>query len=310
MAKSVKRHHPDWDLVLLLNDRAPPNFRWEGEPFDEIIYAEWLPVSNSWKRWAYGYSVVEFCTATKGTMTEFLFDRMGYDYVVYLDPDTMVFSPLREVHDLLEQNAADVILTPHVTDPEIDDAAIQSHEMAALKHGTFNLGFFGIANRTDGRKYLSWWTDRLLRYSHIDFEKGLFTDQKWSNLAPYMFNAIKVLTDRAYNVATWNTTGRPIEFRNGTNWFVDGKELRFYHFSGFGRDFEWADREVEAFGSSSSALKDLWSLYKEQYAANSAVAGLVPWRWGHDAFGRAITPEMRENAATLDLLDPYESWET
>jgi hypothetical protein len=307
MARSVKKHHPDWQVVLLLNDRPPAGFDWELEPFDNVVLAEWLPIGKSWSEWAYGYSVIEFCTATKGVMSEYLLDSLGFDYVVYLDPDTMVFSPLREVEELLV-SSADVILTPHLTDPESDARAIWSHEMASLKHGTFNLGFFAIANRADGRKYLTWWADRLLDYSHIDFEKGLFTDQKWSNLAPYMFDGIHVLRDRAYNVATWNMTARTIGFDPTRGWLVNDKPLRFYHFSGFGRDFEWADIEVEMFGGGNQAVSDLWALYKDQYSANAIMPEHRDWVWGRDNFGRKITPSMRRAAADRRVLDPYNDW--
>jgi hypothetical protein len=309
MARSVKKHHPDWHVVLLLNDRAPAGFRWEQEPFDQVVLAEWLPVSKPWAEWAYGYSVVEFCTATKGVMSEYLFDALGFDYVIYLDPDTMVFSPLVEIEELLSASA-DVVLTPHLTDPESSAKAIWSHEMAALKHGTFNLGFFAIANRPDGRRYLTWWADRLLDYSQIDFNQGLFTDQKWANLAPYMFDGIFVLKDRAYNVATWNMLARTISLHSASGWLVNGKPLRFYHFSGFGRDFEWADLELEAFGAGSQAVKDLWDLYKSEYAANSIMPELRDWVWGRDNFGRKITPEMRREAAERRPLDPYDDWRT
>lgn len=305
IAKSVKEHHPEWDFILLFNDNTPDNICWEDEPFDKVVFAEWLDVDEDWRHWAYKYSVIEFCTATKGVMGEFLFDKMGYEALVYLDPDTVVFSRLEEIVEILESKKADVILTPHLTDREYDDDAIHSHEMAALKHGTFNLGFFAIANRENGRKYLRWWSERLLKYAYIDFEKGIFTDQKWCNLAPYLFDGIKVLTDRAYNTATWNMTNRHITKDFDGNWMVNYKPLRFYHFSGFGNDFSWADKELARFGSQMDGLRELWSLYKDLYNKNY-ISEKMPWKWGFTSDGKAITPAMRKVISSRKNLNPYD----
>jgi hypothetical protein len=283
LARSVKRHHPRWRMVLLLNDLTPPEVRWAAEPFDDVFFAHWLPIPD-FPRWAFDHDAVEFCTATKGCMTEVLFDDFGADRVVYLDPDTVVFAELAEVERRLDAHA--VVLTPHLTDREAIEGAIESHEVAALKHGTFNLGFFAIANRPSGREYLRWWTKRCLRYSKIDFQAGLFTDQKWANLAPYLFDDIDVLAERAYNVATWNMTNRVLT-RDGDAWLVNGEPLRFYHFSGFGNDFFWADRELRMFADAGSALVDLWTWYKEQWGANR-LGNVPPWRWGHFEHGLPV----------------------
>lgn len=307
LAHSVKAVHPEWDFFALFNDRTPPDIKWEDEPFHEVVFADWLPINRPWMRWAYDYSVVEFCTATKGAMSEFLFDVYGYDAVVYLDPDVFVFSRFDKILDMMSRGTGDVFLTPHLTDPEDDDDsyAIWSHEMAALKHGTFNLGFFVIANRPLGRRYLRWWTERLLDHSHIDFEKGIFTDQKWCNLAPYMFDGITVLTDRVYNVATWNTKNRKIGQNNNDAWTVNGQPLIFYHFSGFGNNFEWADGELEKFAAGDSFLLKIWNFYKNEYKKNALETPAPPWHWGVDRNGHRITAEMRKTARSTTNLDPF-----
>lgn len=304
-ANSVRKIHPEWDFILLFNDHTPDFIRWEDEPFDDVIFSEWLDVPTEWRRWAFDYSVVEFCTATKGLMAEFLFDKLNYDAVIYLDPDTMLFSRLEEVLEAIEGEKADVILTPHLTDREFTENAIRSHEMAALKHGTFNLGFYAIANRKNGRKYLKWWAERLAKYAHIDFERGLFTDQKWANLAPYIFDGVEVFTYRTYNVATWNMTNRNITYEDG-KWLVNDEPLRFYHFSGFGNDFAWADLELGTFGSGMKELRKLWLMYKDLYKENE-LHGDVIWKWGHNCIGHPINTQMRQKARTNQCLNPYES---
>jgi len=305
VAKSVKEIHPEWDFVLLFNDETPEEVRWEDEPFDHVVFAEWLNVKKDWKKFAFDYSVIEFCTATKGAMGEYLFDELGYDALVYMDPDTVMFSRLDEVTEAFKTQSADVILTPHITDREYEDEAIWSHEMAALKHGTFNLGFYAIANTKNGREYLSWWADRLLKYAHIDFDKGLFTDQKWANLAPYIFDGVEVFRYRTYNTATWNMTNRHITQSDDGTWLVNDEPLRFYHFSGFGHDFAWADRELATFGSTMDGLRKLWSQYKDLYQAN-LLSNEVEWKWGHTFSGDPISAEMRVKARQTENINPFE----
>jgi hypothetical protein len=289
LAKSLADVHPDWWFVLLFNDVVPDGINWAKEPFDEVFFAHWLPIPQ-FRRWAFGQNVVEFCTATKGMMATHLLDDRHPEAVIYLDPDTVVFSPLTEVLQMLEEH--DIILTPHLTDPEVDEDedAIESHEIAALKHGTFNLGFLALSHREHASRYLHWWTNRLLKFSQIDFERGLFTDQKWCNLVPYLFEGVHVLTDRAYNVATWNMRNRLIRREEGNRWIVNGRPLRFYHFSGFGHDFAWADRELQMFDDGGGDLKLLWEYYKQLCLENSNGTP-PPWHWGQFVNGIPITQE-------------------
>lgn len=305
LANSIKEHHPEWDMFLLFNDRTPPGVRWDTEPFDDVIFAEWLPIERPWSKWAFDYSVIEFCTATKGAMANMLFDDYGYDAVIYLDPDTQVFSRFDEIEEILVSRSHDVILTPHLTDPESDKYAIWSHEMAALKHGTFNLGFYVIANTPNGRKYLDWWSQRLIDYSHIDFDKGLFTDQKWANLAPYIFEGVYVLTDRCYNAATWNMTNRNIEKNVEKGWTVNGSPLRFYHFSGFGADFAWADSELAKLDIGNDDLMQLWDKYKSLYQYHALETPAPDWYFGSLPNGQVISNEMRQATRESAVIDPY-----
>ena len=305
LAKSVKKICPEWDMVLLFNDRTPEEVDWNEEPFDKVVFAEWLPINRPWHKWAFDYSVIEFCTATKGVMTEYLMDNFDYDLVIYMDPDTCLFTPLTEIIEMVEKKKADVFLTPHLTDAEDSEYSIWSHEMAALKHGTFNLGFFAYANTKNGRKALRWWSERLLDYSHIDFNRGLFTDQKWANLMPYMFEGVHVILDKAYNIATWNMTNRDISYSKDGKWMVNDQPVRFYHFSGFGHDFAWADSELSKLAAGKTDLKKLWDHYKKMYVDNSLQNMNVKWHWGVTNTGNEITAQMRELARNMDIINPY-----
>ncbi|HEY9101381.1 hypothetical protein [Chitinimonas sp.] len=230
LAESVKRHHPDSHFALLLSDTPPEDFALDAEPFDELVSAEALGIAE-FPRWAFMHSVVELCTAVKGPAFKYFLARRNTSKVFYLDPDMVVFAPLTPLIDRLDQHS--VLLTPHLVEPEEDNRAIVDNEICALKHGVFNLGFLALANTEGGRKFADWWAARLLDYCYDDIPGGLFTDQRWVDLAPCFFDDLEVVRDPAYNIATWNLTHREVGGSLEDGLTVNGQTLRLYHFSGF-----------------------------------------------------------------------------
>jgi hypothetical protein len=63
---------------------------------------------------AYSFDVTELSTCVKPFVLRHLLAR-GYDRAFYFDPDIEVFMPIDAVRDPLDD--ADVVLTPHTTDP-------------------------------------------------------------------------------------------------------------------------------------------------------------------------------------------------
>lgn len=310
LAESVKSIYPDSKFFLLLSDWVE-ELSTHFDVFDEIIFSHQLSIAN-FKTVAFQYSVIELCTAVKGPALEYIFSEYAPDIVIYLDPDTILFSPLKELDD----TASSIFLTPHITDAEDSLEAIESHEIAALKHGTFNLGFYAVRNNAAGREFSRWFSDRLLRFSFIDFNRGLFTDQKWANIAPYIFEGVHVIVNRSYNVATWNLKRRKISFSNNL-WCINNSPLVFYHFSGFGNNFYWADFEINRFATNDLPLRQLWDLYKVKYKnlvdsiSKSAADRQNAWDFfsGSDI---SITKENRNDFNKLNLrgdvtlLDPFD----
>ena len=161
---SLRRHHPDWVLSALITDRPPPGFAFSAatEPFDEIVWAEDLPIEN-FEPWLFQHTVVEACTAVKGPFLRAACDR-GYDAVVYLDPDIAVFGSLTPLLSQLDRY--EILLTPHLIAPESTGPAIRDNEIGALKTGIYNLGFVAIRPSGDGLKFASWWEERLLSFCY------------------------------------------------------------------------------------------------------------------------------------------------
>ena len=247
LAKSVKQHCEGAKFSLVLSDRLPQEIRPEEEPFDEILTVEELgiPVKNL-DLWIYMHTVVELCTAVKGqALVKFL--EEGSEKVVYLDPDIAVFNSLQEVEQLLDRY--DVLLTPHQTAPEKTKQDIINNEICSLKYGTYNFGFYAVKNSKNGLEFARWWRDRLVDFCYDDIPNGIFTDQRWGDLAPALFEGIYLLKDPGCNVSTWNITTRNVtEDKNG-GYSVNGVPLKFYHFSGFDSGAQKTMLEVNGNGN-------------------------------------------------------------
>ena len=262
LAESLKRVDPSVCFHLLLSDEPPPGFDLTAEPFDKLILLEDLPIEN-FKQWVFSHRLVELCTAVKGAALDWIFENCDAQKVFYFDPDMAVFSRLDELICELDENS--ILLTPHQTDPETSLKGIIDNEMCSLRHGVFNLGFVGVANTGEGRRFVRWWRDRLLHFCHDDHSRSLFTDQKWVNLAPCMFDELKVLRSPAFNVATWNLSTRRATGSLDEGIMINGEPLGFYHFSGF--DSGAQERQLKEYGDHSPVLFDLRNWYIDKCLA-------------------------------------------
>jgi hypothetical protein len=276
LAKSVKRFHPDWLFVLLYSDNLPAGFDLAQEPFDEVLTLEQLGFPN-WKAWVFGHEVVELCTAVKGPAAEVLARRPSIDKIMYLDPDIKVFSSLSSLAALLDQH--EILLTPHLLDREDDIDAVRDNEISALKHGVYNLGFFAARTSGQGLDFIRWWAERLRLFCRDDIPGGLFTDQRWCDLAPAFFSGLGIVRDRGCNVATWNIAHRPLSRDDTGQFFVRDVPLRFYHFTSYdnGAGFGMLMR----YAASQTIAHELWDTYgKELRAEGQGDARLRGWHYG------------------------------
>lgn len=230
LAKSVKKYCNNAKFSLVFVDDIPEEVNVADEPFDEIVLVDQLGIDvPNLKLWIYQHTVVELCTAVKGpALVKFLSE--GSEKVVYLDPDITVFDDLECLSRLLDEH--DIIVTPHQTIPEKDKQDIINNEICSLKHGIYNFGFYAVKNSEKGLRYAKWWRDRLIDFCYDDIPNGIFTDQRWGDLAPAMFEGVFIWKDPGCNVSTWNLTNRQIT-KQGNIYYVNGSKLKFYHFSGF-----------------------------------------------------------------------------
>lgn len=226
LLKSVAKLHPEYSLYLCLVDRVDDYFDAEAEPFT-VVQADALGIPT-FDDMAVRYDIMEFNTAVKPSMFQWLFRTTGLDSVIYLDPDIRVYSRLDAIEQALKSGAS-VVLTPHITKPVEDGKSPNDYHM--LQAGVFNLGFAAVHRCSEGESFVAWWGRRLATMATADLSKNLFTDQRWCDLAPCFLDELKVLKHPAYNVAYWNLLEREIRF-DGAMWRSNGTPLAFFHFSG------------------------------------------------------------------------------
>lgn len=221
--RSFLTHHPNgWFVVLVIDDIH--------DEVNEEVFEVWRPAdldlsSDEFHRMAAMYNRSNLAKALKPWLLAELLET-GVEAAVYLDPDTLLFGPLTEIFSLAKEHQ--LVLTPHATEPMPRDE-LEVSETTILGSGAYNMGFLGLGQGS--RKFLAFWRNRLRRDCYVDTANQRFADQRWVDFAPGMFPCY-ILRDPRYNVAYWNLDHRDLTLSEGI-YAIDGKPLRFFHFSGF-----------------------------------------------------------------------------
>lgn len=289
LVESIKKYHPDWVVHLALSDEVPAGLDLSAEPFDEIHPISSLDIPNA-NGWAFCHTIVELSTAIKPFLLARLLDRPDCAGVIYLDPDTVLFSPLNDVLEAIQHS--NIALTPHQVTPEPTLAAIMDNEISSLKHGIYNLGFLAVAPTEIGKQFARWWSDRLYYFCRAEIHNGLFTDQRWIDLVPAFFEGVCILRTSRLNVAPWNITTRQVTGELPDNVMVDGQPLGFYHFTGFDsgahRTMAWKN------AANQPTAHALIKWYAETIAdLGKDPLSQVPWAFSRFADGTAIPKAAR-----------------
>jgi glycosyltransferase involved in cell wall biosynthesis/SAM-dependent methyltransferase len=230
LAQSFKEHHPDGTCHVLVIDDTEGYIDPSSEPF-ELVSPAHLGIEN-YEHMAAIYDVLELSTAVKPWLLRHLLDERSLKRVAYLDPDIRVYDRLDEIERLTGEHG--LVLIPHITTPLPRDGKRPS-EADILISGTYNLGFISLerGSATDG--LLDWWSERLKTDCVVAPDVGYFVDQRWMDFVHGIMPDFYVLRDPSYNVAYWNLHGRELTHHTG-RYYVDGRPLRFFHFSGFDPD--------------------------------------------------------------------------
>jgi hypothetical protein len=286
LAETLRAAHPDWHLTALLVDRLPDGETPSAiEGFDAVILADQLDIPD-FPAWIFGHDLVEACTAVKGHMLVQLLAGDA-DAVIYLDPDIAVFHGLHAALDALAD--ASVVLTPHQIAPNDTETAIADNERTSMQYGVYNLGFLAVRADTTGRAFAAWWAAQLQRACHDDPAAGLFTDQRYCDLVPALFDRVRILRDPGSNVASWNLSRRDLGFDTAGSLLANAGALGFYHFSkvdGAG------DAMIERYAGANITASELLAWYRRQIRRPSRFAN-QPWHYGRFDDGSPIPRPVR-----------------
>ncbi len=306
LCRSLRKHHPEAMIHVALADERPAWLTTEGEPFDTLVPFGEIGIPD-WRAWSFVHNIVELSTAIKPFMLKRLLERDDCSAVLYFDPDMVLFS---RVDDILATLAtSNLALTPHQTKPEATREAVIDGEITSLKMGVFNLGFIGVRNTAEGRRFADWWAQRTYDFCRAEVHNGLFTDQKWINFAPIFFDGVAILKSSRHNVATWNLTTRRMTGDASHGFTVDGEPLGFYHFTGFDSGAHRIMALKNAGGNASVQQLIEWYERETRPAPGDPVNDW-PWAFGRFADGTPIEPHhrwmYRENVdLRMAFPDPY-----
>ena len=147
LGESLKKHNPDIKFYVVLLERGIPKEVTNDmyKIIDKIILAKDLGYED-FDKFIFKHSIVEASTSVKGQALVYLLENVA-NKVIYIDPDIKVYNKFDKLEDLL--NKHDIILTPHLTIPEIKEQDIRNNELCALQHGVYNLGFVAVNGKID-----------------------------------------------------------------------------------------------------------------------------------------------------------------
>ena len=146
----------------------------------------------------YSPSSDAFRWSIKPQIMLYLHNFLEAQKVIFLDNDIWFCNPFDFIWDQLENSS--ILLSPHwrVSDPTIDAPWFETN----FRDGIFNGGFVGTNFKN--LNPLKWWARACAYKCEINYESGLYVDQKYLDFLPTHFPNVNFLSHRGCNVAYWN----------------------------------------------------------------------------------------------------------
>jgi hypothetical protein len=305
LADSLTQHHQTKLNVILFDKKQ------ELTPQPSAIEVTWLEDLGfpEWKQLAFMYDIIEFSTSLKPFIALKLLET--HRKVIFLDPDTAVYSSLTPIEQDLDTYP--VVLTPHYLRPQPDTEG--ESDLAMMRFGSFNLGFFAVRQGEQASYFLNWWHRRCVDFCFMESQFGLSTDQKWVSIAPCFFDFLKISFNPGYNAAPWNTFERRLTAKEGDRYLVnDVFPLIFFHFSNFDHnDPQYLNKRASSeTGVAYELLEELALDYSRKLKQYEISFMHVPYTYDFMSDGCYISPTLRRAYANVRKLmppdtDPFDS---
>lgn len=291
LAESVLKHNNKKLKIYLVEKKQ--NIDLTNLPA-EFIWIEDVGVPNFYQL-AFKYDIIEFSTCVKPFITLKLLEKVNK--VVFLDPDTFMFSSLSPILADLDQHS--IVLTPHYTTPQTDHT--DESDVGMMRFGSFNLGFYAVRNSEQGKYFLNWWFKRCVAYCYMESQFGLSTDQKWVTIAPCFFEDLYTSFNLGYNAAPWNSFERKITKKDGKYFVNDKFPLIFFHFSNFNKnDLDYFNKRSHyEKGVKRPDLQELSEIYLEATERNTSHLSKIKYGFDYMTDGSYISPTLRRAYACV-----------
>lgn len=294
---TCSEHQPDADLYLVLVDERSPLVHY---PVGVATVEASSIGIRDFRQFVFRYDVMELNTAVKPFFILHLM-QLGYERVVYLDPDIALLSPIRSVTNALD-DGAQLVLTPHICKPSEGEAA--PNDFTFMRAGIYNLGFLAVSACNYVIELMQWWCRRLEFYCVNDQPSGVFVDQKFADFFPAFVESTTILRSPGVNLAYWNLEQRSLKEQSGI-WFADNSILEFFHFSGFDPRVKGLSKHTELFrGSLDPGLDALLKWYSSLLKSHGY--GSVPA--GAYAYDRLATGERLSKVVRKLFRDLGSAW--
>jgi hypothetical protein len=176
-----------------------------------------------------GRSAIEYYfTCSPAWMLFVLARETDAEWVTYLDGDLFFFDEPEAIYG--ELGDAAIAIIPH---------RYPSRLARLRKFGTYNVGWVGARNDSDGLAAIKWWRERCIEWCHDYVDQGRFADQGYLDSFPRLFARVKVIENIGANLAPWNIGNYQIDVRARKVMIDANHPLIFFHFQGLRKGLRW-----------------------------------------------------------------------
>ncbi len=307
-----KIHKNDIDYFIFLVDEFDGLVDLKNERY-KVIETRSIGIEG-YINMAFKYDITEFSTSVKPFIISYLFN-LGYNKIIYLDPDITVYNPLTSI--LKELDKYSMVLTPHINHP-VENRNNATEEEVLLFGGIYNLGFVALKKDKYTRPFIEWLMEKLYHSCFDERSKSLFVDQKWMNYGPaFLGERLLVSRNPGYNMAVWNLHERSLKKVKNKYTVTDklskSVPLVFYHFSGYNLSMQdhISSKHSKASFEMYPELKEVFDNYRERLLLNGAPDDFKKvYTYGHFENGENIIKIQRRlyNSITIEgnyFSDPF-----
>jgi hypothetical protein len=169
-----------------------------------------------------------YFTCSPAWMLYVLKREPGAEWVTYLDGDLYFFSSPEAVYSELQDAAVAII--PH---------RYTANLAKRRSFGTYNVGWVGARNDSNGIAVIQWWRERCIEWCHDYVDGDRYADQGYLDSFSRLFTRVKAVENVGANLAPWNIGHYRIEFRDNRVMIDATHPLVFFHFQGLRKGLLW-----------------------------------------------------------------------